>query len=108
MNVVTWQAMMVGCIPVVIADEIEFPYENSVDWRELTVKIPESRSEETISILRSIPKERIFEKQEAIKRARLAVTWKEPPVEGDAFHSTLKEIGRKRRNFKASTFTFWN
>lgn len=24
--------MMVGCIPVIIADEIEFPYENTVDW----------------------------------------------------------------------------
>lgn len=24
--------MMVGCIPVIIADEIEFPYENTMDW----------------------------------------------------------------------------
>ena len=26
------QGMMVGCIPVVIADEIEFPFENTLDW----------------------------------------------------------------------------
>eukprot|EP00976_Prorocentrum_cordatum_P021723 443671-Prorocentrum_minimum.AAC.1 len=36
-----YQAMMSGCIPVVIADEIEFPFENTIDWTQLTVKIPE-------------------------------------------------------------------
>eukprot|EP00898_Chlorokybus_atmophyticus_P000450 jgi/Chlat1/1405/Chrsp12S02053 len=52
----TYQAMMVsvrlwgselakvGCIPVIIADEIEFPYESSLDWSQLTVKIPEAKA----------------------------------------------------------------
>ena len=35
---------MAGCIPVILADEIELPYEDSVDWREATVKIPEARA----------------------------------------------------------------
>jgi hypothetical protein len=33
--------MMSGCIPVIIADEIEFPFENTIDWTALTVKIAE-------------------------------------------------------------------
>lgn len=33
---------MAGCVPVIIADEIEFPFEDEIDWRQLTVKIPEA------------------------------------------------------------------
>lgn len=30
---------MVGCIPVIIADEIELPYENYLDWSQLVIKV---------------------------------------------------------------------
>lgn len=37
-HVVCSQAMMVGCIPVIIADEIELPYENYLDWSQIAIK----------------------------------------------------------------------
>lgn len=46
---------MVQCIPVIIADEIEFPFENQIDWSQLTVKIPERDVNQTLAILRAIP-----------------------------------------------------
>ena len=29
---------MAGCVPVIIADEIELPYENFLDWSQLVIK----------------------------------------------------------------------
>jgi len=100
--------MMVGCIPVVIADEIEFPYENTMDWTQLTVKIKETDAERTYEILKAIPEETIRAKQAAIDQVWRTVAWQQPTSPGDAFHAVLRDLGRKRRNFKASSFTFWN
>lgn len=46
--------MMVGCVPVIIADEIEFPFEDELDWRALTVKIPEACAHAEGSLPRSL------------------------------------------------------
>jgi len=98
---------MAGCIPVIIADEIEFPYENFMDWRNLSIKIPESRAEETMDILRAVPQEVIDRKKAAIDEVWKRVSWPEKGHADDAFHHVMRELGRKRRGFKASTYTFW-
>mmetsp|Transcript_36753 Transcript_36753/g.87321 ORF Transcript_36753/g.87321 Transcript_36753/m.87321 type:complete len:263 (+) Transcript_36753:866-1654(+) len=102
-----YQGMMVGCIPVVIADEIEFPYENTIDWTQLSVKIAEKDVNRTMEILRGIPEEQIRRKQDAIAKVWKTVTYPVPSEAGDAFHMIMEELGRKRRAFKASTFTSW-
>ena len=48
-------------------DEIELPYENSLDWTKLSVKIAEVNAEKTIDILKRIPKSEIRNKQKAIE-----------------------------------------
>jgi hypothetical protein len=45
-----YQGMMAGCIPVIIADEIEFPFENFMDWRNLTVGLYKLNSVATHSL----------------------------------------------------------
>ena len=103
-----YQAMMVGCIPVVMADEIEFPYENSLDWTKLSVKIAEADVNKTLEILRGIPQEVIEEKREAIDKVWRMVAWQKPTKPGDAFHSVMKELEGKKRRMKLSSYTFWN
>jgi hypothetical protein len=36
-----------------------------------------------------------------------SVAWKKPAADDDAFHLVMKELERKKRGFKSSTFTFW-
>tara|TARA_B100001758_G_scaffold232335_1_gene229588 strand:- start:2384 stop:3571 length:1188 start_codon:yes stop_codon:yes gene_type:complete len=105
-----YQAMMVGCIPVIIADEIELPYENSLDWTKLSVKIAEVNAEKTIDILKRIPKSEIRNKQKAIEKVWKSVAWGNNPKKldpTDAMECVLHELGRKKRAMKASTQTFW-
>jgi hypothetical protein len=66
------QAMMVGCIPVILADEIEFPFENSLHWPSLTVKIAEADCERVLEILHAIPPEQIAAKQARFLRRHSA------------------------------------
>lgn len=103
-----YSAMMAGCIPVILADEIEFPYENFLNWNALTVKIPEAQAEDVVQILRSIPQSVVEQKQAAIARVWKMVTWKHPAEPGDAFHTVMADLGLKRRLMKASTYTFWD
>jgi hypothetical protein len=35
------------------------------------------------------------------------VSWPDKGHPDDAFHHVMKELGRKRRGFKASSYTFW-
>jgi len=105
-----YQAMMVGCIPVIIADEIELPYENSLDWTKLSVKIAEVDAEKTIDILKQISKSEIRNKQKAIEKVWKSVAWGSNPKKldpMDAMECVLHELGRKKRAMKASTQTFW-
>ena len=102
-----YQAMMTGCIPVLIADEIELPYEDSIDWSKMTVKIAEKDANRTLEILRGIAPEVLDAKRSSIDEHWRKVAWQTPSSPGDAFHSVMAELGRKRRAFKASSLVSW-
>ena len=95
-------------IPVVMADEIEFPYEGSLDWTKLSIKIAEADVHKTLQILRAIPDEVIEAKRAEIDRVWRMVAWQKPSRKGDAFHSVMRELEGKKRLMKASSYTFWN
>jgi hypothetical protein len=97
---------MVGCIPVIIADEIEFPYENSFDWRQVSIKIPEKRHLETIDILRSVPDDVVERKRKAMAKFWPSVAWKKPAADDDAFHLVMKELRGRREASKRARLPF--
>lgn len=102
-----YQAMMAGCVPVILADEIELPYENVLDWSKLSVKIPERDAGRVLEILRAIPGKVVEAKRAAIDKVWRSVAWLDPPHPEDAFHAVLGEIGRKKRLMRASSLTTW-
>lgn len=38
-----YQAVMTRCIPVVVANDIEFPWENEIDYSRFAIKVPEAK-----------------------------------------------------------------
>jgi len=43
---------MTRCIPVVIADDIEFPYESEINYSSFTLKLPEKDVNNILEIMR--------------------------------------------------------
>ena len=102
-----YQALMTRCVPVVIADNIEFPYENEVDYTSFVVKIPEKVVDNIEQTLRSMPDEELERRRRVIDDIWLSYTYQRPPQNGDAFHFVLQELARKRKSFRNSRGATW-
>ena len=102
-----YQAVMTRCIPVVIADDIEFPYENEIDYSKFAVKIRERDVDNIVEYMRNMPEAEKEARRREMDRIWLMFTYQRPPVQGDAFYATMREVGRKRVAFKSGSLHEW-
>ncbi|CAM6123952.1 unnamed protein product [Calypogeia fissa] len=56
-----------GCIPVIIQDGIDLPFENVLDYSKFAVRIAEEQLPLMVHILRSIPEEKVDEMQSVVQ-----------------------------------------
>uniref|UniRef100_A0A0D3EY41 Exostosin GT47 domain-containing protein n=1 Tax=Oryza barthii TaxID=65489 RepID=A0A0D3EY41_9ORYZ len=75
------EAVVFGCIPVIIADDIVLPFADAIPWEEIGVFVAEEDVPKLDSILTSIPTD--------------AMLFPQPAQPGDAFHQILNGLGRK-------------
>jgi len=60
-------AMLAGCIPVILSDNFELPFQDYVDWPSFSVRWPESSvGQELYHFLLSIPVDRIRDMKEKV------------------------------------------
>eukprot|EP00039_Didymoeca_costata_P019384 m.337322 g.337322 ORF g.337322 m.337322 type:complete len:550 (+) comp18101_c0_seq1:164-1813(+) len=103
-----YESVLLGCIPVIIADNIELPYESVIDYRQFTVKILETQVSNLKDILLSIPKEDIRKKQEMLKKVWKRFAYMSPTEEGDAFDLLINELGtHANRPYQPAAKTYW-
>ena len=102
-----YQALMVRCIPVMIADDIEFPYENEIDYTTFAVKIKENDVDNIVEVLRGFSDEELERKRAVIDKVWMKFTYQKPSVEGDAFHAVMNELARKKLAFRNSQHHSW-
>ena len=62
-----YEAMQLGCIPVIITDEFYLPWEDEINWNDISVLIPENEMHNMESILLSYSESRISEMKTNIK-----------------------------------------
>ena len=98
-----------GCVPVIIADGAELPFERFVDWRAFSRKIHSSNAADVADALRSASRAQLKVKQEAIELGRNALTYHPDRVfvEGDAFSMILRELKARVRFFRNSPYRFF-
>ena len=65
-----FESLAAGCIPVIIADEIQLPFDDILDWREMSVKVKEAdvKAGKLKKILSAIPEDRIRRKMAFVER----------------------------------------
>ena len=102
-----FDAVVLGCIPVIIADHIELPFEAYLDYRAFTVKILDADVDKLDAILRNVAPDVVKEKQRALAIAAKHLVYSESVADGDAFDMVLWKLWEKARPFRASANDAW-
>ncbi|KAF8648644.1 hypothetical protein HU200_064690 [Digitaria exilis] len=91
------EAVVFGCIPVIIADDIVLPFADAIPWEQISVFVAERDVPRLDSILTSIPLEDILRKQRLLagESVKQALLFHQPARPGDAFDQVLNGLARK-------------
>ncbi|CAN1242090.1 Probable beta-1,4-xylosyltransferase IRX10L [Linum perenne] len=91
------EAVVFGCIPVIIADDIVLPFADAIPWEEIGVFVDEKDVPNLDTILTSIPPEVILRKQRLLANPSMkqAMLFPQPAQPRDAFHQVLNGLARK-------------
>ncbi|MBA0861978.1 hypothetical protein Goshw_003127 [Gossypium schwendimanii] len=91
------EAVVFGCIPVIIADDIVLPFADAIPWEEIGVFVAEEDVPKLDKILTSIPPHVILRKQRLLANPSMkrAMLFPQPTLPGDAFHQILNGLARK-------------
>nr|CAB3474850.1 unnamed protein product [Digitaria exilis] len=96
------------CVPVILSDEVELPFQNVIDYSEISIKWPSTRiGPELFEYLESIPDERIEEMIDRAREIRCLWVYAADTEPCSAMSGILLELQRKVRRFHQSPETFW-
>uniref|UniRef100_A0A7N1A201 Exostosin GT47 domain-containing protein n=1 Tax=Kalanchoe fedtschenkoi TaxID=63787 RepID=A0A7N1A201_KALFE len=103
-----YESFFVECVPVILSDEVELPFQDVIDYTQISIKWPSSNiGIQLLNYLESIPEKNI---EELIARGRLVRCLFAYAAETEpcsAMHGILWELQRKVRRFHQSRETFW-
>ncbi|KAI9097964.1 hypothetical protein K1719_025735 [Acacia pycnantha] len=103
-----YESYFVECVPVILSDQVELPFQNVIDYSQISIKWPSSRiGAELLQYLESIPDEDI----EAIiargRQVRCLWVYASDLAPCSAMRGIMWELQRKVRQFHQSAETFW-
>ncbi|KAK6938322.1 Exostosin, GT47 domain [Dillenia turbinata] len=103
-----YEFFFVECVPVILSDQIELPFQNIIDYKKISIKWPSTRiGPQLLEYLESIPDKY---KEEMIAHGRQVMCLFVYAPESElctAIKGILRELQRKVRLFHQSTETFW-
>ncbi|XP_062218605.1 probable beta-1,4-xylosyltransferase IRX10 isoform X3 [Phragmites australis] len=103
-----YESFFVECVPVILSDEVELPFQNVIDYSKISIKWPSSRiGPELLGYLESIPDERIEEMIGRGREMRCMWVYAVDAEPCSAMSGILWELQRKVRRFHQSPETFW-
>ncbi|XP_038685017.1 probable glucuronosyltransferase GUT1 [Tripterygium wilfordii] len=103
-----YESFFVECVPVLLSDQVELPFQNVIDYTLISIKWPSTQiGPQLLEYLESIPDKDI---EEMIARGRhLRCLWVYAPESEpcSAMQGIMWELQRKARQFHQSAETFW-
>ena len=84
-------AVLHGCIPVVVMDNVEEAFESILDHKQYIIRINESDIERTPEILRSIPDSLVLQMQRSLAKVWHRFAW----TRSQLHRSTMPDIFRQ-------------
>ncbi|KAL3819009.1 hypothetical protein ACJIZ3_004914 [Penstemon smallii] len=90
------EAILYGCVPVIISDNFVPPFFEILNWDSFAVFVPEKEIRNLKNVLLSIPEQRYIVMQERVKQVRQHFLWHNSPEKYDIFHMILHSIWYNR------------
>ncbi|KAJ7513358.1 hypothetical protein O6H91_24G002400 [Diphasiastrum complanatum] len=89
-------AMYYGCVPVVIADYYDLPFNDILDWKQFSVVVTASDIPRLKAILTGISNAEYVRMHNFVMELRKHFQWHSPPQESDAFYTVMYELWLRR------------
>ncbi|WOL10214.1 putative glucuronosyltransferase [Canna indica] len=103
-----YESFFVECVPVILSDQIELPFQNVIDYTQISIKWPSTRiSTELLEYLESIPDEVIEGMIARGRKVRCLWVYASESESCSAMVGILWELQKKVRLFHQSAETFW-
>lgn len=94
-----YEALLLGCIPAIIADHNLLPFSRTIDYSKFSVHISEDRANDLDDLLPQSDA-RVMELQNGVDNVWKAFVYNKPPKPGDAFHRIAAELFWKSRSLQ--------
>ncbi|PKA52855.1 putative glycosyltransferase [Apostasia shenzhenica] len=81
-----------GCVPVILSDYYDLPFNDILDWRKFALILREKDVYQLKSILKSISDEEFVTLHKGLVEVQKHFEWHSPPIPFDAFHMVMHEL----------------
>ncbi|XP_019086183.1 PREDICTED: probable glycosyltransferase At5g11130 [Camelina sativa] len=81
-----------GCVPVILSDYYDLPFNDILDWRKFAVVLRERDVYNLKQILKNIPQSEFVSLHNNLVKVQKHIQWNSPPVKFDAFHMIMYEL----------------
>ncbi|EEF36251.1 probable beta-1,4-xylosyltransferase IRX10 [Ricinus communis] len=103
-----YESFFVECVPVLLSDQAELPFQNVIDYTHVSIKWPSTKiGPELLEYLESIPDEDIERMIANGRQVRCLWVYAPESEQCSAMQGIMWELQRKVRQFHQSTETFW-
>ena len=89
------EAVLVGCVPLVIGDHIELPFEWKLDYRSFAVRIGEADVPRLDKLTGVIPDSELELKRSELKAVWPRFVYNQPAQRGDAFDTIMERLAMR-------------
>ncbi|XP_011023104.1 PREDICTED: probable glycosyltransferase At3g42180, partial [Populus euphratica] len=94
------ESMTFGCVPVILHDYYDFPFNDVLDWNNFSVILKEEHVPDLEKILKGIPKEKYKKMHRNLLQVRKHFQWNSLPVKYDLFRMIMYELWLRRHIIK--------
>lgn len=103
-----YESYFVECVPVILSDQVELPFQNVIDYTEISIKWPSNQiGPQLLDYLESIPDSEIEGMLARGREVRCLWIYRPELEPCSAMLGLMWELQRKVRQFHQSAETFW-
>lgn len=101
-------AMIAGCIPVILSDDFELPFQDIIDWQSFSIRWPEAEvGRDLFTYLSSIPMNVVVEMQQRVNSNACWVNYYSTEVGCSPYAAVLRALERRRKQRPSYVGRWW-